>query len=71
LLAWVAAFLPLAAELACAWAAEAPCWLCELLEEFWAWLLEELSLLEEFLPELRVALPLSFVLELLLELEDC
>jgi hypothetical protein len=46
--------------------------LCELLEEFWAcwdWL-EVLLRLEAFLPELRVALPLSLVFALLLELED-
>jgi hypothetical protein len=71
--------LPLEAVLAdCAWLAELACWLCELLEEFCAWLLpEELLLpegllrLEAFLPALRVALPVSVVLAPLLELEDC
>ena len=47
-----------------------PCLVCELLEELCDWLLAELLRLEEFLPELRVVLPLLLVLALLLELDD-
>ena len=52
------------------WLDELLCLVCELLEEFCDWLLEELLRLEEFWPELRVELPLSLLLALLLELED-
>jgi hypothetical protein len=51
LLVCAAPFLPFDAALAdWVWLAALLCWLCELAEEFWAWLLEELLLLEEFLP---------------------
>ena len=61
-----------------AWLVELLCWLWELLAAFWLWLeefcpwlLAALLRVDAFCPLLRVALPLSPVFELLLELEDC
>ena len=74
----VAPVLPFEAALAdWVWLAAVLCWLCELFEafcawlaEFCPWLLEALLRVDAFCPEFRVELPLSAVLELLLELED-